>query len=286
MEKYYDETSPIISRSEKNSDLYKETSRASLEDFNVNSNVKVLGINNNNIDIEKVKEMLDKKHRETPRRKTVENLVDFEEESAPINLEETREYDITTLLERAKEQKIENYDRARLKKIRDTQYDILKNLDLAESSDEKDSTENELLELIHTITEREFLKKDSSPLDILEDLKGNENTIVLDGLKEDIDNYTNVVAKVSNDEELMPVGVSSNVEDVIVENQANTISVDKSFFTNSMSFSQSDFDDFNDLKEEMKSNKLLIKILVSIVVIVLIVGMLLVLNSIFEWGFI
>ena len=51
-----------------------------------------------------------------------------------------------------------------------------------------------------------------------------------------------------------------------------------------MSFTQSDFDDFNDLKEDVESNKLLVKILLIIVGIVLIIGFVFLANHIFNLG--
>ena len=60
--------------------------------------------------------------------------------------------------------------------------------------------------------------------------------------------------------------------------------LDKSFVTNTMAFTESDFDDFNDLKEDVKSNGIVIKILVVLVILVLIGGIVFMLNGIFEWG--
>ena len=279
MEKYYNTDTVATSRTQKNADLYKDSGKPEIEDFNVNSNVKVLGVNAENIDIEKVKEILDKKYRENVRRNPTP-IEPSEEENVPLSLEETREYNITAILERAKEQKDVDYEQERLKKIRDTQYDILNNLnlkDLKKDELEDTPTENELVELIHTITERELQKKDVEPLDILEDLKGSDNTVVLDGLKEDIDTFTNAI-DISESKELALAQEKNNeeIQDNIEIKSKNKVEIDKSFFTNSMSFSQSDFDDFNDLKEEMKSNKLLIRILIIIVVLAIIAGLVLV----------
>jgi len=289
MEKYYDSNVLVASRSERNADLYKDTTKNDLEDFNVNSNVKVLGGNSNNIDIDKVKEILDKKYQETPKRKSI--ALDLEnEQNNSLNLEETREYNITTILERAKEQKEEDYEQERLKKIRDTQYDILKNLDIKDSSIEidKKETEDELLELIHTITEKELTKKEVNPLDILEDLKGSENTLVLDGLKEDIDVYTSALRLMeeNNEENRQIIEETIETKTQAVKDELEKNEIDKSFFTNPMSFSQSDFDDFNDLKEEVKSSKILIRVLIIIVIIAIIIGFFLVFNNVLGLGII
>ena len=54
--------------------------------------------------------------------------------------------------------------------------------------------------------------------------------------------------------------------------------------TNSLSFTQSDFDDFNDLKEDVESNKILLRILIIIFTIAAIVGIVLFLNSFLDLG--
>ena len=52
--------------------------------------------------------------------------------------------------------------------------------------------------------------------------------------------------------------------------------------TNTLQFTQSDFDDFNDLKEDMRFTKVLVRILIVIIVIVFIVGCVLLANKIFN----
>ena len=71
-----------------------------------------------------------------------------------------------------------------------------------------------------------------------------------------------------------------------------TLEIDKSepnleqSFVNTKSFTQSDFDDFNDLKEDMHATKIIIKILIVVIVLVFIVGCFLLLNKILGWGLI
>ena len=177
--------------------------------------------------------------------------------------EETKEYDINAILKKAKLGKNVDYERERLKKVHDTQYDILKSLDLEkDTKNESKVTSNKenLMNLINTITEKE-MTRELNPLDILTDLKGNDNTVVLEG---------------ANKQE--------NIEDkkTITPQKEEKKEIDKSFYTNSLSFTQSDFDDFNDLKEDVESNKILVRTLLIIVGIVLIVGFLFLANTIFK----
>jgi len=175
-------------------------------------------------------------------------------------------------LKEAREEKEVDYEKERLKKIRDTQYDILKNLDIKEENESKAAdtkTKEELLNLINTITENELNKtkidNELDPLDILTDLKGDENTVVM-GAQE----LTKTIQLEQNDSPKKELDNNSKVED--------------SFYTNSLSFTQSDFDDFNDLKDDMASNKIVIKVLIVLVVIAIIIGTIVLLNGVLKLG--
>lgn len=159
MEKYYTEQIPTVSsRASKNKELYKEVNTTELKDFNLNSNVSVLGDNSSNIDLGKVKDLLDEKYQKEPKRELNIKKV----EPLPIetmSLDETREYDINAILAQAKETKEVDYEIDRLKKVRNTQYDILNNLDLEKTvQDEEDFTTEQakLMDLINTITSKEM----------------------------------------------------------------------------------------------------------------------------------
>ena len=60
--------------------------------------------------------------------------------------------------------------------------------------------------------------------------------------------------------------------------------LDNSFIGETTTFSQEDFDEFDDLKEDMKATKIIIKILIIIIVLVFIAGLLILANSKFNWG--
>lgn len=252
MEKYYDNHEEVISsRSKRNEELYKEINKSEIDNFEINSNATILTNNGRNIDVEKIKKILDTKYKESPKRRSI--VLDDITEEEPVNLEETREYDINTILERAREQKEYDYEKDRLKKIRDTQFDILNNLNLKQETIDDDTKENDLMTLIDAINKKDVTKKDIDPLDILSDLKGSDNTLVLDGLKEEVEN-------------------------VIIEKKETEKKIDDSFYTTSVNFTRSDFDDFDDLKAEVNSHKILIKIVIVLVVVALVVGAIILLN--------
>lgn len=262
MDKYYENNELMESRTKRNERLYQEISQNDLEDINLSSNAHVIGDNENNIDINKIKELLEKKYYEAPKKSSVLQMP-TESSMDMVEDETTKEYDINAILEKARSDKEVDYERERLKKIHDTQYDILKSLDVEkESSENKVTSDKEnLMQLIHTITEKE-MTRELNPLDILTDLKGNENTVVLDGISKDIK--------------------SQDLKNTVKEEVKKE--VDKSFYTNSLSFTQSDFDDFNDLKEDVELNKIMVRVLLAIVVIVLIVGLVFLINTFFHLG--
>ena len=193
------EKTTTLSRLDRNKKLYQEVSNKELEEFNINSNASVIG-RGNEINIDSIREMLDKKYRELPKNKSMGMS---EPEIGRVNLDETREYDINSVLEKATAEKEENYEDDRLRKLRNTQYDILKNLDVFKEKEKEEEQELEeiedaakkvkiskheeeekLQELINTITMKELSSEDDEKefdsLDLLSDLRGDdENTRVM-----------------------------------------------------------------------------------------------------------
>lgn len=260
MEKYTDAHDDIGCRYQKNEELYKKISDEELDKYTVKTNATVLSDNGTNIDIDHIKRILETRYNEAPKRKSI-SIPEEDIQDTDIDQIETKEYDINLILEKAKEQEVVDYDKNRFKKLRDTQYDILKDLNLNKDKDIDDAEnekvdKDELQELINTITQKELenRKKEEDPLDLFPDLKGNDDTVVLDGMKEEIDETLNVV-KVEDED------------------------LDKSFYTNTSSFTQSDFDDFEDLKKEVKSHKIILIIFTILIICALLLGIFFLLNN-------
>ena len=133
-------------------ELYKEINDASLDNFTVRSNATVIGNQDPEIDIEKIKKILDTKYNNAPRRKSIR--IDIPEEEEEVDTEPTKEYDLNVVLEKAKDELPETYEEARAKKLRNTQFDILNNLHIEEPHEEEEPTkaEEDLMELINTIS--------------------------------------------------------------------------------------------------------------------------------------
>lgn len=285
--KYYDETPSFAPRrTAKNNELYEEIKKSEIENFDIGSNAKVIGNNEAQIDINKLKDILEKNYQEVPKRRSLKLDIPEEEE---IEMEKTKEYDINAILEKAREEKEVDYQRERLKKVRDTQYDILKNLEVdqeepkSKAADER--TKDELLDLIQTINLNETQRKtinalaeeeeteinddtetELDPLDILNDLRGDENTVVA-GAKE----FENELKEAQEKKE------KEEIAEALDED------VDDSFYTSSMSFNKNDFADFSDL-EESKASRILIKILIVIVFLAIIAGIVIFLNDFLNLG--
>ena len=198
-------------------------------------------------------------------------MVDEDYEEPDISLDETREYDINAILERARSEKEVDYEKERLKKIRDTQYDILNSLDIEGEEKEEAEEHNELMDLINTITAKELEVKSTKkadeldPLDILTDLKGSDDTVVVDGIHEESES-------VNETSPIMSLEEADKIKPTIMENKTQDL-------TNTLQFTQSDFDDFNDLKKEVKSSRALIYIIIVIVSLILIAGIVIFLNN-------
>lgn len=290
----YSNDTTFQSRSERNSELYKQISKVELEDYEVKSNATVIGDNNgNSIDVEKIKSILDTHYKDVPKRNSmkIESEYDLEDKKSIF---ETKEYDINTVIDRAKEDKIEDYNEERNKKLHNTQFDILSNLNIEDELDDEvnsKSTSNptKLQELIDTIAlnekdiENAKMKlmsqkgekedtDDMNPLDMFEDLKGSGDTQVLEGLQEETENFIDEISKTTNvkkvkKESIKDVDVEEN--DIDDEDNEKTSEIDKSFYTKSNDFSEKDYEDFSDV--EGKSS-IFMRIIIIILLVVFAAG--------------
>ena len=265
MNKYYSEEELVGTRYHRNEELYKEISKNEIDNYDIKSNATVIGDNKNEIDVEKIKKILDTKYNNAPQRQSIrlEQEEVVEEEKEP-----TKEYDINVIIEKAKEGKQENYEEERLKKIHNTQFDILKNLDVAkkEDNDDEDIDEN-LKSLINTIALNEHKNESTDPLDMFSDLKGSGNTEVLEGLKEDVD--TEIEKIVEQEEEK---NKTSNFDTKMIN----------SFYTSSNALKSNDFEELDeDFRKSVESNSVVVKILIALIIVVFLVGIGLLIKAIY-----
>lgn len=254
----YAETPNLKSRTEKNKDLYEQIKTSDIDKFDIASNATVIGEDISRIDVDKVKDMLDKRYRDEYDKRSLK-FREQDEEIIEDKKYDTKEYDINAILEKAKKTQNVDYEKERLKKVHDTQYDILKKLNIDETNEEEvmeDSEEN-IVNLINTITNLELQnsKKNSTG-----------NTTALDLLSDLSDNDTNTVYKTM---ELDKEEISTKTEDNLDEEDLSI---------------EDKYDDFKELEKDLKSNNIAIKVVGIVFVIILIILAVIFVNKYFNLG--
>jgi len=340
MDKYYDsdididDSSVTTSRTKKNQELYKEVGTLDLEDFDLNNNVSIIGESTESISLDEIQDILSEKYRDNNRSKSIG---DTEEIALPkINLDETREYDLNSILEKVKESKEVDYEEERLRKVRSSQYDILKDLDKLTNEEEIDEEdlyademvstdeiiepkeeikvvaedakqEKELLDLIDTIVAKELISDDTDeiavtednseevvgeldPLDILSDLRGDDDTKVMGAIQideetektlgldtnefaiDEDEEETGELEYIPEDEDSVDKKIEETEEVKVTQVTEDTLS--NSFATASIKITEEDFDDFDDLKEKGGFGKVIIILVVLALVAAFVFGIL------------
>ena len=241
MERYYQSESGK-KRTSRNEELYK-----SIYDDTDYSNIEAvtsLG-EANEINLAKLKEML-KSREEYQKEKDLRNIVKKERKvEIPVVEEDTnRTYDIRDILVKAKEERTEDH---KSRSLKNTQYDILKNIHLDSNLEELEKENQELKELIHTITSTSMVKKiKEEDLDLFDDLKSEDDTMVGNP---DIEEY---VKKEEEDTKEM---------------------MDQSFFTSSLGLNETDFQEYEEKRNARKEKgKKILWTIFSIVVFLAAIG--------------
>lgn len=289
MDKYNSTTeSTYASRTKKNQELYEDVRNSALTNFNVNSNVSVIDTNADSIDVNKLSKILDKKYNEyAPKRRSIE-VPAYEEPIIEQPLVDTKEYDINAILEKAKQGKNVDYNKERLKKVREAQYEILNNLDLelkkveeAKKTTQKKEEEENLMSLINTITqleiqnrEKDKAKDTSQALDLLSDLSDEQTEV-------DESDKTLPQREIHESQEKE---AESNQEPIKEEKEDDTNRdehVEKTL--SKLDINLSSYDEFSDISKQDKG-ALVIKIIIFFIIIGLVVGAVYILNNILELG--
>ena len=247
MEKYYNNNQNRNSRTSRNNSLYDK-----LYDNVPYSNVESVTTieKGSEIDLEKIKKLLED-HQEIKEDNLTSVKRTYSQRNYDVYDEPEKDYDIKVALSKAKD---EYNDDNKNRSLRNTQYNILKDINIKDINEEDDKS---LKDLINTITNTSVLNKMGDKdlsLDMLEDLKSDGKTQM---------NIKPVDEFIKN----------TNSDD-------NTGELDKSFFTSSMSFGNKDFEELNDIKTSLKKNNVLISILVFISLAIVITGVLFLLHNI------
>ena len=289
-----------MSRVKKNQDIYNSDDMSELSRFKATDNVSIISDANKEIDIETIKNYINsKEEREEKRRRLDVDIPEAPEEV--VERQEFRTYDINSVLEDARENKEIDYEEQRHRKLNNTQYDILKNIkinnkkELKEKVDEENATEKTIVDLIQDI---QLTSKGNDVNDLFSDLiSDNENTVVMAPINEDEINKNNMketLANITMDLEKIKEPINDATQDLLIEkeklkmekekeleetmsktNTSKISSIDKSFYTNSMSFTKTDFEGFEDIE---KGTNIYIKIGIAAALILLIITILLIIN--------
>ncbi len=281
--RYEEEVTEVPSRVAKNQKLYDNLGMPDFSQMKPNDNIKVIETSGNRIDLEKIKKYIDMNVEEEAKTRSVvvkEEITDIPQENI---FEEEKDYDINSILEKAKENKETYYEDEKHRKLRDTQYDILSKIKVydEEEKTEEDKTEVELntdektlIDLINTVTKNKT--------DLLEELrKGTEDTIVTAPITEETnDKIISDVIKSYKEEKEEPI--EENKEETVLkpldEDNTSIKNLDKSFYTNSMTFSKEDFEGFEELEKNVKKNNTFVKVGIVILVLLAIATILVILK--------
>ncbi|NCC70747.1 hypothetical protein EOM09_04140 [bacterium] len=182
MEKYNESFAEY--RTRKNQELYKELDKVDLEQLRTYTNSTVIDKANKQIDIEKIKRYIEKMNesdKDIQRKKIneIEQSLTSEETK-----DETKDYDINSVIEKARNKREVNYEDVRGQKLNNSLEDILKKIEkynqkyLQEDKEEFNTEEQTLIDLINTIS------ANKTGIDLFDELKGSENTQLLTGIED------------------------------------------------------------------------------------------------------
>ena len=297
MERYNSDNTNFASRTEKNNKLYSDISKAEISRVKTSKNYRIIESDDNNIDINKIREYFRNIDSESPKRKSPFPMPSETNDTYQFDADE-REYDINKVLSNAKEGRSVDYESIKYKKLHEKELDILKKLAKYEynyQSDDNQSTEfnsyeQTLIDLINTI------HSNKTSIDLLKELRGDDDTIVTKPIEEERNYSILRESEEQNSEkkaqelektkelvELKNLSDQNNVADR--KNDSDSVGeVDKSFYTTSTGFSKEDFDGFDELEKRVKQNNILTTISLIILFLAIALTLVVIANFVFELG--
>lgn len=298
MDKYNSSDIAYKSRTQKNQDLYEDVKTSSLKDFDVNSNFSV--IDADSIDISKLGKILDEKYNEyTPKRRSIEVPAYEEEPIVSQPLVDTKEYDINAILQKAKQGKNVDYNKERLKKVREAQYEILNNLDLelkkvedAKKNSERKAEEDNLMNLINTITQLEIKNKEESKKkdndsslslfsDLIEESNTEDQEEKLPPMSDVTQTQKEIRLVVIDPEKAKEIEKENEEKNSENKEENREEKVEKTL--SKLNIDLSSYDDFSDISKQ-DTGTIIIKIIIFIIIIALVVGAVYILNVLLNLG--
>lgn len=280
MDRYNNEVEEnVSSRVNKNTSLYEDIKRSSFTRVSNNDNIRVIESSGKTIDINKIKKYI-LENKEEPR---VRKIITVPEEKVETNNvpEEKKVYDINSVLEKARKSRELDYENERHKKISEQGYNVLNKLKEYEKEEEESYEEDELnteertlVDLINTVTVHK------GEVNLLEELmstdKDEEVTSPIKEEQEKSSILKEIQSKKLEEEK------EKTQELVNLKQKINDI--DKSFYTNSMSFSKEDFEGFEELEKSVKKSGRFATIGIVLLCLASLATLVVIANYIFELG--
>ena len=217
------------------------------------------------------------------------------------------------------------YDILKNIKIREEQEEknkLMEAEELTSPIDELNTQEKTIVNLIQNI-QQESRKEDADKkndvteekdptTDLFSELMGdNENTVVMAPIDESEENESNikdVLLEMTRKLDEIKEPINDLTQDLILEKEKlkqqyeskedlksdeddeedspKIDNIDKSFYTNSISFNKTDFEGFEDLERSERKSGIIAKIGIVLVILILIVTVFLILNYVLEWNII
>lgn len=227
MDKYYDVTD-TKARTVKNQQLYR-----TIYEQAEYSNVEGISVieKNEKIDMNMIKDLINKSNNLT---RVKQQPVNTLKQEMNDDLVDEKSYDIRDILSKAKDGRTPD------RRITDTQYNILKGINLNDNLNAPENVKEEDLKgMIETIS----ANSKGYTTNLLDDLKSIYDPTLHDKIENQID-------------EAKPI-----------ENE-----IDTSFYTSNMGFKEEDFEDLKQIKDDAKQNNILTRVLICILFLIIIVG--------------
>ena len=199
MDKYDNVGSGELSRTSRNQHIYSSSDLTELSRIKTNTNVSIISDAPKSIDLDKIRSYLEKNdEREEHKRVSLE--LPKEEEIVIVRKEE-KDYDIKSVLDRARSTREINYEEDRHRKLNNTQIDILKSIRIKEKNmlkrneeltspiDELNTEEKTLVDLIQNIQKgkTKIIESDKNGgNDLFAELMGDMDDTMVMGQKEEI----------------------------------------------------------------------------------------------------
>ena len=228
MEKYYERDLSSFERSKRNQNLYKDISQeiSDLENLPIPDN-------SNEIEIKDLKKIIYSRDEYRKSKEFEKNNIG---EETKQEIEDKRVYDINVLLENAKNEINRSNEVINNRK---PNHNFLTNLEEEKIPYHDDAIELSNMETNNTNTDNKKVSEESLPLDLLVDLKGNDNTEITDPIvKEEV----TMIKKIKDGE---------------------------TFYSGSFNFTKKDFDEDDEFLEESSGN--IIKI-IFLIICLLVIG--------------